>query len=68
VISAPLLVILSLGALSASLALLLARLQFPLAADLLAVSSAVFGFLAVLTAGVSTLRRARQIPAGPRRQ
>ena len=67
-ISAPLLVILSLGALSASLALLLARLQFPLAADLLVVSAAIFGLLAVLTAGVSTLRRAKQIPAGPRRQ
>lgn len=67
-ISAPLLVILSLGALSASLALLLARLQFPLAADLLAVSGAVFGLLAVLTAGVSTLRRARQLPGDPRRR
>jgi predicted Na+-dependent transporter len=68
VISAPLLVILSLGALSASLALLLAHLQFPLAADLLAVSAAIFGLLAVLTAGVSTVRRARQLPAGPRRR
>jgi hypothetical protein len=68
VISAPLLVLLSLGALSASLALLLARLHFPLAADVLAVSGAVFGLLAVLTAGVSTLRRARQLQAGPRRR
>jgi hypothetical protein len=68
VISAPLLVILSLGALSASLALLVAHLQFPLAADLLAVSGAIFGLLAVLTAGVSTLRRARQLPTGQHRQ
>lgn len=67
-ISAPLLVIPSLGALSASLALLLAHQQFPLAADLLAISGAVFGLLAVLTAGVSSVRRARQISAGPRRR
>ena len=65
-ISAPLLVILSFGALSASLALLLAHLQFPLAADLLAVSGAIFGLLAVLMAGVSTFRRGRKFSAGPR--
>lgn len=66
-ISPGLLVLLSLGALSASLALLLAHWGFSIAADCLAVGSALFGLLAVLTAGVSTLRRARRIPAGPRR-
>jgi hypothetical protein len=67
VISAPLLVILALGALSASLALLMARLQFPLAADVFALGGAGLGLVAVLTAAVSTIRRARQLPAGPRR-
>jgi hypothetical protein len=65
---APLLVVLSLGALGASLALLMAHLRYPLAADLLAIGAAACGLLAVLVAAVSTVRRARQLPAGPRRR
>jgi hypothetical protein len=66
--SAALLVILALAALSASLALLMARLHFPLAADVLALGGAGLGLLAVLTAAVSTVRRARQLPEGTRRR
>jgi hypothetical protein len=66
--SAALLVILALAALSVSLALLMARLHVPLAADLLAIGGAGLGLLAVLTAAVSTVRRARQLPVGRRRQ
>jgi hypothetical protein len=63
-----LLVILSLGALSASLALLMARLQYSLAADVLAIGAAGLGLVAVLTVAVSTVRRARQLPLGRRRR
>lgn len=65
--SAPLLVVLAVGALCASLALLAARLQHGLVADVLALGAAGSGVLAVLIAAVSTVRRARQLPAGRRR-
>lgn len=64
---APLLVVLALGALGASGALLMARLQLFLAADVLAIGSAVAGLTAVVALAVSTIRRARQLPPGPRR-
>jgi len=59
--SAGLFVILALGALSASLALLMARLQLPLAADVLAVGAALLGVSAFVTVAVSTVRRARRL-------
>jgi hypothetical protein len=68
VISAPLLVTLALGALCASLALLMAHLRWPLAADVLAVSGALLGVAAFLAAAVSTVRAARRLPSGPRRR
>ena len=61
--SAGLFVILALGALSASLALLTARLQLPLAADVLAVGAAVLGVSAFVSVAVSTVRRARRLGA-----
>jgi hypothetical protein len=68
VTTAPLLVILAVGALCASLALLMAHLRFPLAADVLAIGAAGAGLLAVLVAAISTVRRARRLPAGPGRR
>jgi hypothetical protein len=68
VTSAALLVVLALGALSASLALLMARLSYPLAADVLAIGGAGLGLLAVLATAVSTVRRARRLPLGPGRR
>jgi hypothetical protein len=65
---APLLVVLGLGALGASLALLMAHLRYPLAADVLALGAAGLGLVAVLLAAVSTVRRARALPSGPRRR
>jgi hypothetical protein len=63
-----LLVVLALGALAAALALLMARLALPLAADVCAVSAAALGLAAFVTAAVSTIRRARQLgPGAPRR-
>jgi len=59
--SAGLFVILALGALSASLALLMARLQLPLAADVFAVGAALLGVSAFVTVAVSTVRRARRL-------
>ena len=61
------LVILALGALCAALALLMARLQLAAAADVLAIASALCGLTAFLVAAASTVRRARQLPPGPRR-
>ena len=63
-ISAGLLVTLALGALCAGLALLMARLQLGLVADVLAVGAALLGFTAFVTVAVSTVRRARDIGAG----
>jgi hypothetical protein len=57
---APLLVTLALGALSASLALLLAHLGLPIAADVLALSAAALGVAAFVTVTVATVRRARR--------
>ena len=57
---APLLVTLGLGALSASLALLLAHLGLPIAADVLALSAAALEVAAFVTVTVATARRARR--------
>ena len=67
-ISSPLLVILGLGALSASLALLTARLQVPLAAHAFAIGGALLGVTAFAAAAVATVRSARRLPSGPRRR
>jgi hypothetical protein len=61
--SAGLFVILALGTLSASLALLMARLQLALAADVFAVGAALLGVSAFATVAVSTVRRARRLGA-----
>jgi hypothetical protein len=61
---AALFVVLALGALSASGALLAARLGFFLAADVLAVGGAVLGLCAVAATAWSTVRRARTLPHG----
>jgi len=66
--SAGLFVILALGALSASLALLMARLQLPLAADVFAVGAALLGMSAFVTVAVSTVRRARRLGAAADRR
>ncbi len=64
-ISSPLFVILGLGALSASLALLMARLQRPLVADVFAVGGAVLGVAAFVVVAVATVRSARRLPSRP---
>jgi hypothetical protein len=66
--SAPLLVTLALGALSASLALLMARLHLPVAADVFAVGAALLGVASFATAAVTTVRSARRLPSRPGRQ
>jgi hypothetical protein len=63
VISSPLLVTLALGALCAGLALLMARLQWPLAADVFAVGGALLGVAAFVAAAVTTVRSARRLPS-----
>ena len=63
--SAPLLVTLALGALSASLALLMARLHLPVAADVFAVGGSLLGVAAFITAVVATVRSARRLPSRP---
>jgi hypothetical protein len=68
VISSPLLVTLALAALSASLALLTARLQLPVAADVFAVGSALLGGAAFVAAAVTTVRSARRLPSRPGRR
>jgi hypothetical protein len=68
VIAAPLLVTLALGALCASLALLMAHLGWPLVADVFAVGAALLGVAAFVAAAASTVRAARRLPAGPRRR
>ena len=60
---APLLLTLGLGVLSASLALLSARLGIPMAADALAVGSGLLGLGAFVAAAVSTVRSARKLPS-----
>lgn len=66
--SSPLLVILGLGALSASLALLMASLRWPVAADIFAVGGAILGVAAFVTAAVATVRSARRLPSRPDRR
>ena len=61
------LVILALGAICAALALLMAHLQLAVAADVLAIASALCGLTAFLLTAASTVRRARQLPPAPRR-
>ena len=61
--ASPLLVILGLGALSASLALLMARLELPVAADVLAIGGALLGMAAFVVVAVATVRSARRLPA-----
>jgi hypothetical protein len=56
------LVVLAVGALAASLALLMARLGSPASADLLAVISAACGLAAFVSAAHSTFRQARRLP------
>lgn len=56
-----LLVLLSLGALGASLALLAARLGLATLADALAVGSALCGLAAFVLVAAYTVRRARQL-------
>jgi hypothetical protein len=63
--SAPLLVTLALGALSASLALLMARLHLPVAADIFAIGGSLLGVAAFITAAVATVRSARRLPSRP---
>jgi hypothetical protein len=67
VISPTLLITLALGALCASLALLMARLELWLFADVLAVGAAVFGLAAFAGVAVSTVRRARRLARADRR-
>ena len=66
--SAPLLVTVALGALSASLALLMARLHLPVAADVFAVGGALLGVAAFIAAAVTTVRSARRLPSRPGRR
>jgi hypothetical protein len=56
------LVIASLAALSASLALLAAHLRWPVAADVLALTAVACGLGAFGSALATTLRRARRLP------
>jgi hypothetical protein len=64
--SAPLLVILGLGAVSASLALLAASLRWPLAADVFAIGAALLGITAFVITAVTTVRSARRLSSRPR--
>ena len=61
--ASPLLVILGLGALSASLALLMARLGQPVAADVFAIGGALLGMTAFVVVAIATVRSARRLPA-----
>jgi hypothetical protein len=63
-----LLVTLALGVLSAGLALLMARLHLPLAADVFAFGGAVLGVAAFVAAAVATVRSARRLPSRPGRR
>ena len=61
-ISPGLFVVLALAALAASAALLSARLELFVVADVFAVSAAVLGLAAFLSAAWSTVRHARRLP------
>jgi len=63
--SASLLVTVALGALSVSLALLMARLHLPVAADVFAVTGALLGVAAFVAAAVTTVQSARRLPSRP---
>ena len=63
-----LLVTVALGALSASLALLMARLHLPVAADVFAVTGALLGVAAFVAATVTTVQSARRLPSRPGRR
>ena len=65
---APLLVTLGLGALSASLALLLAHLGLPIAADVFAIGGALLGVTAFVVTAAATVRSARRLPSRPDRR
>ena len=56
------LVVLTLGALSASLALLAAHLRLGVVADVLAITSGLCGLAAFIGTAAHTVRRARQLP------
>lgn len=60
------LVVLTLGALSAALALLAAHLRLAVVADILAITSGLCGLAAFLGAAADTIRHARRLP--PRRR
>ena len=62
------LVILSLGALCASLALLTAHLHLAALADALAIGGALCGLIGFASAAGFTIRRARQLPTGSDRR
>jgi hypothetical protein len=62
VTSPGLLAILALGALGAGLALLMARLELPLAAHAFAIGAAVCGIAAFLSVAWITVQRARRLP------
>jgi hypothetical protein len=68
VISPSLLVILGLGALSTSLALLMASQGWSLAADVFAIGGALLGMAAFVAAAVATVRSARRLPSRPGRR
>jgi hypothetical protein len=68
VISSPLLVILGLGALSASVALLMARLHLPVAADVFALGGALLGVTAFVVMAAVTIRSAGRLPSRPDRR
>jgi len=57
-------VIVGSAALCAALALLMAQLRFPLAADVLALAGAFGGLAAFAAAVVTTIRRAAALPSG----
>ena len=65
--SSLLLVILGLAVLSASLALLMARLDLPVTADVLAICGAALSLTAFLVMVVATVRSARRLPGRPGR-
>ena len=67
-ISPALLVTLALGALSAALALLMARLEWRLLADVFAVGAGLLGLAAFVAAALSTVRRARERAPGAGRR
>ena len=66
--SSPLLVILAVGALSVSVALLMARLHLSVVADVFAIGDAVLAVAAFVAVAVATVRSARRLPSRPGRR